>query len=211
MRESDETRTIELYIEELARINSSFSHTNIQLATDSLFETWQDGGNVLTMGNGGSASTASHFASDLSKSTIVPGRPRFRVLSLTDTVPLVSAWTNDLGFGSVFAEQMEPWLGKGDMLVGFSVHGGTGYGEAGPWSQNLVRAMTLAKERGAKILGFSGFDGGVMNDMADICLRVPIDLEPMGTPLIESYHVVLFHLICLLLKNRIQGTPNQRQ
>lgn len=195
------------YVEEMERITSALDYGEVGKSVDILFDAWQTGRTIFTMGNGGSASTATHFASDLAKFTIVAGQPRFKVYSLNDNIPLVSAWTNDSGFGGIFAEQMEPWLQAGDVLVGFSVHGGSGSGDAGPWSQNLVRAVALAKERGAKVIGLSGFDGGALKKLADACLVVPIDSEPMGTPLVESYHVVLHHLICLALKERIQKEP----
>jgi len=164
---------------------------------------------VFTMGNGGSASTATHLVCDLAKCTIMPGRHRLRAMALVDNVPLVSAWTNDSGFGSIFAEQLEPWLEEGDVVIGLSVHGGSGAGDAGPWSQNLVRAVSLAKERGAKVIGFSGFDGGALKEMADVCLVIPIDEEPLGTPLVESYHAVLHHLICMALRLRIAESSNE--
>ncbi|MDP2948065.1 MAG: SIS domain-containing protein [Chloroflexota bacterium] len=197
--------TVQQYFREMGRIDASFPQDKVRQAVDVLYQTWKDGRTVFTMGNGGSASTASHFASDLAKFTIVPGKARFKVFSLNDNTPLVSAWTNDSGFGSIFAEQMEPWVREGDVVVGFSVHGGSGTGEAGPWSQNLVRAMALAKERKGKVIGFSGFDGGAMKKMADVCLVVPVSSEPFGTPIVEAYHVVLHHLICLTLKERIMA------
>jgi len=195
---------LEDYFNKSDQLLSAFSRADVLKAVEVLFNAWKERRTVYTMGNGGSASTATHFACDLAKATIVPGKPRFRVVCLNDNIPLVSAWTNDNGFGSVFAEQLEPWLQKGDVLVGFSVHGGSGAGQAGPWSQNLVRAMALARERGARILGFAGFDGGAMREMADVCLLVPIAEEPLGTPLVESFHLWLQHLICLLLRERIR-------
>lgn len=194
---------LQQYYKEIERVNRDINHDKVLGAIDILYEAWKAGKTVFSMGNGGSASTASHFASDLAKFTIVPGKPRFKVSCLNDNVPLVSAWTNDAGFGSIFVGQLEPWLQKDDVIVGFSVHGGSGLGDAGPWSQNLVQAMDLAKNRGAKIIGLSGFDGGAMEAMADVSLVVPVDSEPIATPLIESYHVVLHHLICLGLKERI--------
>lgn len=169
-----------------------------------LMDVWQRRGNVYVMGNGGSASTATHFAADLAKYTISPGKPRFKVLCLTDNVPLVSAWTNDGGFNSIFVEQMAPWLERGDVLVGFSVHGGSGAGDAGPWSQNMVRAMQAAKAGGAIVIGFSGFDGGAMAQMADYCLTVPVLADELGTPIVESVHVLLHHLVVHSLRERIK-------
>jgi len=157
------------------------------------------------MGNGGSASTATHLVCDLAKYTIVGSKPRFKVISLNDNIPLVSAWTNDNGFGSIFVEQLRPWLERGDVLIGVSVHGGSGSGQAGPWSQNLVQAMALAKERGARIIRLSGFDGGAIREMADVCIVVPINEEPLGTPIVESWNVVLHHLMCYTLRHRIEA------
>ncbi len=176
----------------------------ITQAIDLLFEAWENGRTVFMMGNGGSASTASHFACDLAKFTIAQGKPRFKVMGLTDNVPLVSAWTNDSGFGSIFAEQLEPWIGAGDVLVAMSVHGGSGNGDAGPWSQNLGRAVQFAQQRGAKVIGLSGFGGGALRQLADVCITVPASSEPDGTPLVESLHVAVHHLICLALKLRVK-------
>lgn len=196
---------IENYFSELERISRELDKEKIKEAVGLLFAAWQNDKTVFTMGCGGSASTATHFACDISKSTIVPGKKRVKAMSLADNIPLNSAWTNDSGWGSVFKGQLENWLKNGDVLVGFSVHGGSGQGEAGPWSQNLVQAMKFAGEKGAKIIGFSGFDGGAMKKMSDICITVPINSEPFGTPLVESWHPALHHLICLALKKEIEN------
>jgi D-sedoheptulose 7-phosphate isomerase len=171
---------------------------------DCLMDVWRQRRTVYVMGNGGSASTATHFAADLAKYTITAGKPRFKVIGLTDNIPLVSAWTNDGGFNSIFAEQMVPWLEPGDALVGFSVHGGSGSGDAGPWSQNMVRAMKVAKDAGASVIAFSGYDGGAMAQMADHCLTVPVLADQLGTPIVESVHVLLHHLVVHTLRERIK-------
>lgn len=177
---------------------------DLKKAVDMLFEIWKNGGNVYTMGCGGSASTATHFAADLAKTVMSDTKLGFKAISLVDNAPLVSAWTNDKGWGSVFAGQLQQWITDRDLLIGFSVHGGSGEGDAGPWSQNLVAAMKLAKDRNAKVIGFSGFNGGAMKKMADICLVVPVAVEPYGTPAIEAFHVVLHHGIIYSLKKLIE-------
>ncbi len=159
-----------------------------------LLDCYKRKGTVFTMGCGGSASTATHFAADLAKT--VGG---FKAISLVDNIPLVSAYTNDEGWDRVFEGQLENWITENDVLVGFSVHGGND-----KWSGNLTRAMNFAQKRGAKIIGFSGFDGGAMKKMADACLVVPIKDEKYGTPVVEAIHVVLNHVIIFALKERLK-------
>ena len=170
-------------------------------AVEILLECQKQGGTVFTMGCGGSASTATHFAADLAKTA----EGGFKTMSLVDNIPLVSAYTNDEGWGSVFSGQLDAWITDKDVLIGFSVHGGSGEGNAGKWSQNMVAAMSLAKERGAKIIGFSGFDGGALGKMADARLVVPITDEVYGTPVVEAMHVVLHHGIVFDLKERLKN------
>lgn len=205
-----ERRFMDEFFSEATRITRDISREAVQEAIELLFTAWKGGHAVYAVGNGGSASTASHFACDLAKCTIVPNRPRFRVMSLCDNAALVSAWTNDHGFGSVFSGQLAPWIRQGDVLVAYSVHGGSGDGKAGPWSQNLVKAVRLAKEQGAAVLGFSGFGGGALAELADVCVVVPIATEPLGTPLVESFHVVLHHLICTTLRQKIEATAPEK-
>jgi D-sedoheptulose 7-phosphate isomerase len=196
---------VDEYLATLEEATRSLPRREVQQAVDILYECWLRGGTVFTLGNGGSASTASHLASDLAKATIVPGRRRLKALALVDNVSLVSAWTNDSGFGSVFAEQLEPWLRAEDVLVALSVHGGSGEGDAGPWSQNLARAVALARSRGAQVIGLSGFGGGLLRHEANVCIVVPAGEEPLGTALVESLHVALHHLLCVALRQRIAG------
>ena len=198
---------VDAYFRVAADIARLLPRQDIEGVVDILYEAWQHGRTVFAMGNGGSASTATHLACDLAKCTVVPGRRRLKVMALVDNIPLVSAWTNDAGFSSIFAEQLEPWLREGDALVAISVHGGSGGSDAGPWSQNLLRAVALARERGAKVIGLSGFDGGALQEVADVCVVAPATSEPMGTPLVESFHVAIHHLICLALKLRIMQAP----
>ncbi len=167
-------------------------------ALDILEDCYKRKGTVFTMGCGGSASTATHFAADLAKT--VSSDKGFKALSLVDNIPLVSAWINDFGWESVFEGQLRSWITKNDVLVGFSVHGGNK-----KWSGNLTKAMMLAKERGAKIIGFSGFDGGAMKELADACLVVDTLSETYGTPLVEAMHVVIHHGMVFDLKERIKN------
>lgn len=191
--------SIENYFREMKEIVESTSVEDIDRAVELLLGAWRRGSRVFTCGNGGSASTATHFACDLAKTANVAGKKRFKAYCLNDNIPLMSALVNDEGFDNLFYEQLWERFEAGDVLICISVHGGAGKDNAGLWSQNLLKAMKYAKEMGGKTLGFSGFDGGPMKDMADVCLVVPAN----STPQVESFHLAFEHLICSCLKERI--------
>ncbi|HXZ97844.1 MAG TPA: SIS domain-containing protein [Candidatus Acidoferrum sp.] len=190
------------FLAEFADVAKRLSEEDINKAVDLLFEAWSSGNKVFIIGNGGSASTATHFACDLAKTTSVEGRQRFKAISLTDNVPLLTALTNDEGFASIFVEQLKSLLEKGDVLIAISVHGGAGQERAGPWSQNLTAAIQYAKDNSARTIGIAGFDGGAFKKMTDVCIIVPAN----STPYVESWHATLEHLMCSCLKERIQNT-----
>lgn len=190
---------IEDYLKEAARIVRELSIADVDKAVDLLFDAWKKNNNVFTCGNGGSASTATHFACDLTKTVAPPGKRGFKVECLNDNIPLVLALVNDDGFDNLFSEQLKTKAQKGDVLICISVHGGSGKDKAGPWSQNLLKAMDYMRENGGRTIGLSGFDGGAMKDLADVSIVVPVD----STPHVESFHLLLEHLICSCLRERL--------
>jgi len=190
------------FLTEFADVARRISEDDINKAIELLFEAWKQGSKIFIIGNGGSASTATHFACDLAKTTAVEGKKRFKVTSLTDNVPLLTALTNDNGFASIFVEQLKNLLEKDDVLIAISVHGGSGQDKAGLWSQNLLAAIQYAKDNHARTIGMAGFDGGAFKTMTDVCIVVPAN----STPYVESWHATLEHLICSSLKERIQNT-----
>jgi D-sedoheptulose 7-phosphate isomerase len=187
------------YLQELGLITKRISQEDINSVINLLYETWNEGRQIFLAGNGGSAPTATHFASDLAKFTSIEGKKRFRAISLVDNWPLVSALTNDLGWENVYVEQLKNLMQEGDVLVAISVHGGSGADAAGLWSQNLMKAAKFMKENGGKVIGLAGFDGGALKKIADACIVVPID----STPQVEGFHSVLSHLICARLRQLI--------
>jgi len=187
-------------------VTDSIDRAAIDRAIELLFAAWQRGNTIFTCGNGGSASTASHLVADLSKCTIVPDRPRLRAVSLVENIPLVSALVNDEGWDNVYVEQLKTWFRPGDVVIGISVHGGSGRDHAGQWSQNLLRAMQYARDHRGYALGFSGFDGGAMKNLAHVCVVVPYNT----TPHVEAFHVVLHHLVTFCLAERIRAIPEEK-
>ena len=151
-----------------------------------------EGRRVLLFGNGGSASTASHFACDLGKGTIREDKPRFKVLALHDNIPTFSAYANDRGYEHVFAEPLISLAERGDIAIGFSGSGN---------SPNVLRAMEAAHAQGLVTIGFTGFEGGKLKDRVEIEVNVPSQV--MGQ--IEDMHLALAHAVCEMLKLRHDG------
>lgn len=197
----ENTEYIENYFENVRDILETIDKSEICKAIDILFDAWKNDKNVYFMGCGGSAGTASHFAADLSKTTIIKGKKRFKSHSLVDNASLVSAWTNDEGWASVFTGQIENSIRPGDVVVGLSVHGGSGQGNAGAWSQNMTSAMQFVKDNGGKCIGLAGFDGGAFKQLCDACIVVPKE----STPLVEGFHSDIQHLMIFRLKEMIAG------
>lgn len=191
--------SISSYFTELSDIINKISKEDIDKAIQILDDVRKEGKRVFVIGNGGSASTATHFACDLNKFTSVDGKKRFRAISLEDNVPLVTALVNDEGWDNVYSYQLENLMEDGDCIVAISVHGGSGKDRAELWSQNLLKAIKLVQSRGGKAIGLVGFDGGVIKEIADASIVVPIN----STPQVEGFHLVLTHLICSLIREQL--------
>ena len=121
------------------------------------------------MGNGGSASTAQHFACDLAKFVIPSGQRPFDTRCLTDNISLYTAWANDAERAEVFVNLMRGLVRAGDVVIACSVHGGKGF------SADLARAVRFANQAGASTLSLVGFDGGVMHQESTVSILVPAD------------------------------------
>lgn len=146
-----------------------------------------DGNMVYIFGNGGSAATATHFGCDLAKRTVVDGQPRFRVISLTDNNALMTALSNDISYDQVFAEQLEPLVRPGDVVIGISGSGN---------SPNVLNGIKVANAAGATTIGFCGFGGGKLKDMVDL----PIHVDHHDMAMVEDVHLMLEHAICEKLR-----------
>ncbi|TSD03639.1 MAG: D-sedoheptulose 7-phosphate isomerase, partial [Parcubacteria group bacterium Athens0714_26] len=142
-------------------------------------------------GNGGSAATASHFVNDLSKLTISEGRLRFKVVGLTDNVPILLAWANDTNYHNIFVEQIKNLIEPGDVVVGISGSGN---------SMNVINAIEYANERGGVTIGLVGYDGGKLINCVQHCIHIPIsEMEK-----IEDMHLLIQHLLSTLIKKETE-------
>jgi D-sedoheptulose 7-phosphate isomerase len=195
---------VDAYLRETAEIALGTSREDLTRVIEVLYDAWKNDRTIYTCGNGGSAANASHLACDISKFTWCEGKRRFKCHSLCDNAALISALTNDVGFGRIFLEQLEGRVVPGDVLVCLSVHGGSGADKAGPWSQNLVAAADFAKKKGAKVVALVGYDGGALRQMADASIIVPrSEAGHTSTPHVEGFHEVYHHLICERLRQMV--------
>lgn len=146
---------------------------------------------IFIMGNGGSASTASHFVCDLAKNTRRPGWPHFRTIGLTDNMAIFSAYGNDEGFENVFSEQLANMVQPEDLVIGISTSGN---------SPNVLKAIDLANRVGAVTIGFTGFDGGELGRIVQYHVHVASNIIEQ----VEDLHLALEHMICRTLGNLAQ-------
>lgn len=145
-------------------------------------EARDQGRHIFVCGNGGSASTASHFACDMVKGASYDRSTRFRIMALTDQLPTLTAYANDVSYEVVFVEQLKNFAGPGDLFLAISGSGN---------SMNVVRAMEHANAAGCKTIALTGRDGGKLAPLAQLSIRVPMD--HMGR--IEEAHMVICHMI----------------
>jgi D-sedoheptulose 7-phosphate isomerase len=152
----------------------------------------EEGRQVFLMGNGGSGSTASHFACDLNKGVSYGRQKRFRVISLNDNLPTLTAYANDVSYEDVFVEQLKNFLRPGDLVVGISGSGN---------SPNVLNAIAYANSFGAHTVGLCGFDGGKLAGI----VRTPILAPVRDMQKAEDIHMILLHVVMQVLCARIQG------
>lgn len=186
------------YFSELEQMVHTISLTHLQQVLQLLEQAYRDGRRLFIMGNGGSAATASHFALDLAKNTIMPGAPRLKAISLTDHVPLITAWSNDTAYEHIFAEQLSNLIEPGDVAIGISASGN---------SLNVINALQLAKRSRAYTIGLLGAKGGRIKDMVDAYVLAPgknIEQE-------EDAHMILAHVITRHMRTVVHSYAQKMQ
>lgn len=186
------TITPEGYLLGMRAVVSRLDKNQIGRIADMLHAAYVADKQVFVMGNGGSAATASHFSSDLAKTVAVNGKRGFRAIPLTDNIPLMTAWGNDVGFEDIFSGQMRNLLNPGDVVIGIS---------GGGMSGNVIKAMEMARERGARTVGLTGFTGGRLKDLVEECFIVPSE----NYQFIEDVHMMLVHLLISVVRERLAG------
>jgi D-sedoheptulose 7-phosphate isomerase len=183
-------KSVPAYLDRVRAAIDSLPHDRLASLGEMLFRAYRDEKQVFTLGNGGSASTASHMAADIGKNTIGGNMQRFRILSLNDNTSTLTAVANDLGYDNVFSEQLKNLVRAGDLVIAISASGN---------SPNVLNAIACAQARSAEVATILGFDGGAARDMADLAIVVPSD----DYGVIEDVHLMINHIMVDHFKRRL--------
>lgn len=181
---------IETYLDRLRTAVNDLPRERLAELGEKLYRAYRNEKQVFTLGNGGSASTASHMAADLAKNTIGANMRRFRILSLNDNTSILTALANDVGYENVFREQLENLIRPGDLLIAISASGR---------SPNVLNALRYAQRQCAETVCLLGFDGGDAAGLCDLAIVVPS--EHYGV--IEDVHLIINHILVDYFKTKL--------
>jgi len=170
------------YLNQLKGLLDMFPHDRFEEIAQMLLFACHDEKQVFIMGNGGSGSTASHFVSDINKGNGFELEKKFKAICLNDNIATILAYANDLSYDHIFVEQLKNFLRPGDVVIAISSSGN---------SENVLRAISYAKEKGAKTIGLTGYDGGQLAQIVDIPFVVAIN----DTQKAEDMHMIVIHML----------------
>ena len=191
------------YFVDLKKAADAISIDDLQKIADVLLTAYKSDKKVFILGNGGSASTASHMAADLGKGTLRnvydPKEKRFQIISLTDNVAAMTAFANDLSYDDMFVQQLHNLVKNGDVVIGISGSGNT---------PNVIKALMYAKNQGAITIGFLGYhNGGKAKKFVDY----DITIQSASYGIIEDLHLTLDHVLTTCLSYMKEQLDNGKQ
>jgi D-sedoheptulose 7-phosphate isomerase len=178
------------YIEELKKVLEDFPHDQFEKLMDLLLESYEKGKHIFVMGNGGSASTASHLACDVNKGCSLDRDKKFRMICLNDSISTMLAYANDLSYEQIFVEQLRNFFDPGDVVIGISGSGN---------SANVLKAIEYANNNGGITVGLCGFSGGELYRIAQIPLLVRVD----------DMHMIIAHMAMQQIMRRLDAAPDE--
>ncbi len=184
VRAEDVQQFTKRYVRRLGQLLESLDLNALAAIIDQIERVRAEGKTIYLIGNGGSAATASHMAEDLAFGTRMREGARIKALSLTDNQPYVMAAANDIGYDSIFEEQLKNLMLPGDLLIAISASGN---------SPNVVKAVDYANRNGGISVGLVGFDGGQLRESCHIVLHVETQHGEYGP--VEDIHLILDHII----------------
>jgi D-sedoheptulose 7-phosphate isomerase len=197
--EGPEIRSARQYFDLYKNVIDSLPFAVIDELVGELLRCYDEGRTLFLFGNGGSAALASHLACDLGKGTVPEGasRTRFRVIALTDNMPLITAWANDSSYEIIFSEQLQNLVRPGDVAFAISGSGS---------SPNVLAGLLAAKSAGAKTMGLTGSAGAKMMALCKLCVVIPSE----NMQIIEDFHLGVAHAAFTVIRQRIAEAVHAR-
>lgn len=186
-------KQIDTYFDKLTKTIQNIDIKEIEKCAEVLLKAYENENNIFICGNGGSASTASHFAADVNKAVSYGLEKRFKIIPLTDNLSTITAYTNDVGYDVVFLEQMKNFFQKGDVIIGISGSGN---------SKNVLNAVEYVNENGGVSIGWTGFSGGKLKEISTYSINANIDDMQVS----EDMHIVFTHLMMKILRKTLTGS-----
>lgn len=190
--------SINEYLNALKLTLDNLSRSEIENFINILNNARANGKTIFIMGNGGSASTASHFCCDFNKgaSYQFDNKNRFKFICLNDNIPTMMAYSNDVSYEDVFVEQLKNFLTKDDVVIGISGSGN---------SKNVIKAIEYANNKGAVTIGLTGYNGGILKQIAKYSVNTSVN----NMQLTEDIHMILDHMIVSILCNQNDAVKKQ--
>lgn len=180
------------YIEELKKGLNAFSHDQFERLVEVFLEAYDKSKQIFVMGNGGSASTASHWVCDINKGCCLHLHKKFKMISLNDSISTMLAFANDLSFEDVFVEQLKNFFEPGDLVIGISGSGN---------SVNVLKAIEYANNNGGVTAGLCGFSGGKLHQIVHVPILSRID----DMQKVEDVHMIVVHMVMQKLLHELKG------
>ena len=185
----DYTKDITTYFDRLKETLDKIDKQALNTLMNVLVKAKDEGRQVLIMGNGGSAATASHYVCDFNKGISFGKEKKFKFICLNDNIPSMMAYGNDLSYGDIFLYPLQTYYNKKDVVIGISGSGN---------SENVVRAISWAKENEATTIGLTGYSGGKVKELCQYNVHVPVD----DMQIAEDLHMVLDHCMMKILSEK---------
>lgn len=173
---------IEKYLAKETDIINKLDIEKLNSALNAIHAAWERGATIYTMGNGGSAATASHFVCDFNKGISCTVGKKFNLVCLSDNTPIITAIANDISYEDVFSLQLKDVLQKDDLIIAISGSGN---------SKNIIKAVEYAKQIGTEIVGLTGYNGGKLKELSDYSMHVPVD----DMQITEDIHMIFDHMM----------------
>ena len=183
------------YIKQFTSTINNINQDEIKNCCQVLLKAYEEEKNIFVCGNGGSAATASHFMCDINKGVSGDLDKKFKIIALTDNVPLITAYSNDQNYDEIFLEQLKNFYVEGDLIIGISGSGN---------SKNVLKAIEYVNNNNGISIGWTGYDGGKLKKI----VHHSVNANVLDMQISEDIHMILVHIIMKVLRKSLTGTED---